>query len=98
MTDIGPNAARARGGAAGRKHEEISDSSKNKCRIQSWQDVDHRTEYLTAVADYRDQLLVRLGWAGLKLELGMHVDELDDLLAAAEDLKLVCAALGGRAS
>jgi hypothetical protein len=93
------NATPWEGGVAGRnfinnaQQEDSLSGGEPQYRIRSWEDLDSYTERLSTVADYRDHLLVRLGWAGLKLELGMHVAEFDNLVADAEDFKLVCAAL-----
>jgi hypothetical protein len=45
------------------------------------------------VADRRDCLLAKYRWAQLKLELGLDVPELDDLVQQVADFKTVCAAL-----
>jgi hypothetical protein len=91
--------AAAQGGAKGSGNRGDSSEERNTQfkfepqGLRSWADVDHRTAQLTAVADYRDQLLVRIRWAQLKMELGMDVAEFDDLLADAQDFKQVCRAL-----
>ena len=88
------NATPWEGGVAGRKHNNAQqEDSLAPNGIQSWFDVDHRTAQLTAVADYRDQLLVRLGWAGLKLELSIFVDDFDDIVSEAAEFSDVCSAL-----
>jgi hypothetical protein len=61
--------------------------------LRSWADLDHRTEQLTAVADYQQQLLVKIRWAQLKQELGMYVDEFDDIVSEAAEFKEICRAL-----
>jgi hypothetical protein len=93
------NATPWEGGVAGRnfinnaQQEDSLSGGEPQYRIRSWQDLDSFTERLSTVADCRDQLLVRIQWAGLNLELGMHVAEFDDLVQQVADFKAVCAAL-----
>jgi hypothetical protein len=104
MTDFGhANAARARGGAAGRKQKEIDNRADftngergRQVRLRSWEDVASLTGRLEIIADRRDYLLSKIRWAQLKHDLGMDVDEFGEIRAAAEDLKLVCGAIHGR--
>ncbi len=105
MTDVGhADAARARGGAAGRKQKEkdnrgdfTNEQQGRQARLRSWEEVNHRTAQLAAVADFKAHLLSQIRWAELKMEVGItDLAELDHLRGAAEDLRLVSAAIHGR--
>jgi hypothetical protein len=81
------------GGAAAKSVRSKNEQTEISFRTQSWQDVDLLTERLHLIADYEDHLRLKIRWAQLRIELGMDVGDLDELVADAAGFKEVCRAL-----
>jgi hypothetical protein len=95
------NAARAEGGAAKefKSEDEHRKYSLASGRLQSWSDLDSFTDRLTIVADWRNELRLRIARARLKLDLlALEDGEFNGLVAEAEGFKAVCQALGRSSS
>lgn len=62
--------------------------------LTSWDDVDHRTEDLSLIEKWRDELRGKISQALIRFELvGLTDEEWETLIAEIEEFKRLCRAI-----